>query len=198
MAKTILCDFDGVIHSYKSGWQGATNIPDPPVDGAIKWIENFIMFYCTIPESIAAMNTPGEFEFAIYSSRSQSFGGIFTMKRWLVKHGLDSRFLEVIKFPKQKPAAFLTIDDRAICFKGKFPSYEEIINFKPWMQRNPGQSNDGLIAELRNLVKHCSIHSGYNNCGRQQMTSRQKALYDLIVYQDDQLEFDRGQHSIIQ
>jgi len=30
MSKPILClDFDGVIHSYSSGWKGADVIPDP-------------------------------------------------------------------------------------------------------------------------------------------------------------------------
>ncbi len=37
--KPILClDFDGVIHSYTSGWKGADVIPDPPVEGAMQFI----------------------------------------------------------------------------------------------------------------------------------------------------------------
>ena len=36
--KTILLDFDGVIHSYTSGWKGAGVIPDPPVPGAIDFL----------------------------------------------------------------------------------------------------------------------------------------------------------------
>ena len=30
---TIILDFDGVIHSYTSGWQGADVIGDPPWRG---------------------------------------------------------------------------------------------------------------------------------------------------------------------
>jgi hypothetical protein len=131
LKKIICCDFDGVIHSYESGWKGAKNIPDPPVDGAIKWIEEFIMDHCTCPESICAISSVAEFELYIYSSRSRHLGGRRAMKRWLVKHGLDPRFLEVIKFPKQKPAAYLTIDDRVILFEGKFPTIKDIKNFEP-------------------------------------------------------------------
>jgi len=45
------------------------------------------------------------------------------------------RFLKKIMFPKNKPAAFLTIDDRCFLFKEQFPSMEEISNFKPWYHK---------------------------------------------------------------
>ena len=56
------------------------------------------------------------------------------MKRWLVKHGLHHGYIDegVLKFPVKKPAAFLTIDDRAICFGGTFPTADEMMSFKPW------------------------------------------------------------------
>lgn len=71
MGKPILClDFDGVVHSYSSGWRGARNIPDPPVDGALA-------FMC------AALV---EWDVVIHSSRARYFGGIWAMRRWLKHH----------------------------------------------------------------------------------------------------------------
>src|SRR5262245_1372983 len=72
--KPILClDFDGVIHSYTSGWKGVDVIPDPPVPGALDFIdkarEHFIV--------------------AIYSSRSGQIGGKHAMTEWL-KFWMDS------------------------------------------------------------------------------------------------------------
>ena len=56
------------------------------------------------------------------------------MKKWLIKHGLHPAYIndKILEFPTKKPAAFLTIDDRAICFDGTFPSKDEMLNFKPW------------------------------------------------------------------
>lgn len=34
--------------------------------------------------------------------------------------------------------------------------------------------------DLKDLIRHCAIHSGYQNCGYLQMTTEQKALYDRI------------------
>lgn len=119
--KKILCiDFDGVIHRYNSGWKGVDVIPDEPVPGAIQWLTSLVQ--------------DDEFEPMIYSSRSKETAGIDAMREWLLKHGMDSRILEDIEFPTQKPPAFLTIDDRAICFRGLFPDLERLKGFRTWYE----------------------------------------------------------------
>ena len=58
MASPILClDFDGVLHSYTSGWKGARVIPDPPVEGAIDFLSRAL----------------DDFRVAVYSSRSHQW-----------------------------------------------------------------------------------------------------------------------------
>ena len=103
MAKTILVDFDGVLHSYESGWQGVDQILDPPVPGAIEWLKKLI--------------DDERFSVCIYSSRSTDQHGILAMIHWLYDQGLTDHYVDQIEFPTEKPAAFLTIDDRAICFE---------------------------------------------------------------------------------
>lgn len=117
--KTICVDFDGVIHSYDSGWKGHDVVSDGPVPGAIDWLKRAVLF----------------FDIQIYSSRSKEHEGIQAMRNWLLENGLSMELLNEIKFPTQKPAAFLTIDDRAICFEGTFPTFEEINSFRPWNKR---------------------------------------------------------------
>lgn len=122
--KPILClDFDGVIHSYVSGWKGESIIEDPPVEGALKFIQEALQ----------------HFRVMIYSSRSSSSSGIAAMKEWLFGHCRsryrgDFWWLD-IEWPTSKPSAFLTIDDRAIQFTGTFPHIDVILNFKTWTEQ---------------------------------------------------------------
>lgn len=115
--KTICIDFDGVIHSYKSGWKGIDVIPDEPVEGALDTLYEYVKI----------------FDVCIYSSRSKEQKGIQAMVDWFVEYGFW-RVYE-LKFPVQKPPAWLTIDDRCICFDGKFPDMDTIENFKPWYKK---------------------------------------------------------------
>lgn len=131
----ILVDFDGVIHSYASGWQGVSNIPDDPVPGAIDWV----IKHLPVPESVShAINACYDGPIVqIYSARSKSWLGRRAMKNWFIKHGLPRAYIyeNILKFPIKKPAAFLTIDDRCICFKGNFPSDKQMLNFISWNRK---------------------------------------------------------------
>lgn len=131
----IICvDFDGVIHSYSSGWKGIDIIPDDPVPGAIDWL----LAHLPLPDALGMGGSYEGPEPVIYSARSRESKGIKAMKKWLVNHGVDEWYFrdDILKFPTQKPAAFLTIDDRAICFSGKFPSSAEIMAFQTWNKLN--------------------------------------------------------------
>lgn len=135
--KSICVDFDGVLHSYTSGWQGACEIPDLPVPGAIPWL--------------IEMSEDPRFEICVYSSRSKEPHATAAMQIWLLEHfrrhlllggmgGMDARewaerILCRLKFPTQKPAAIMTIDDRAFCFEGTFPTADWIASFRPWNKR---------------------------------------------------------------
>ena len=112
----IIVDFDGVLHSYTSGWKGADVIPDPPVPGAIAFL------------TVAVEH----FTVAIFSARSHQDGGIEAMAEWLAKHGAGCWLIDQLRFPTAKPPATMTIDDCAIRFEGVFPSIEFIKHFRPW------------------------------------------------------------------
>lgn len=114
----ILCiDFDGVIHKYEK-WAGIDKTPGLPVDHAAEWLQGLI-------------DDP-DFRPMIYSSRSKNPKSLEVMKEYIRGMGVDPDDLE---FPTEKPPAFVTIDDRAICFTGVFPTNQEIKDFKPWNKR---------------------------------------------------------------
>lgn len=121
--KTLVLDFDGVLHSYESGWKGVDVVPDGPVPGAVEFI-------------LAAQET---FQVMIYSSRSEAPSGIKAMSEalfeWIAEETDEPtahRALDKLSFPTTKPAAFLSIDDRALTFTGVFPDPSTLHAFKPW------------------------------------------------------------------
>lgn len=133
MGKPILClDFDGVVHSYTSGWKGARNIPDPPVPGALQFIADAL---------------DAGWDLVIHSSRARYFGGIRAMRRWLrvhaeaeglwdqEKHSFMLPSLMDVRFTRWKPSAVVTLDDRALTFTGRWPALADLKAFKPWNKR---------------------------------------------------------------
>lgn len=116
----VIFDFDGVIHSYTSGWQGVTNIPDEPVKGidyAIKEIRN-------------------EYRVVVVSSRCYQEGGIQAIKDYLSKYDI-----EVDEVTGEKPPAIVQIDDRAITFDGNpYGLIYKIRKFQPWYKGTPFDS----------------------------------------------------------
>lgn len=122
MGKPILClDFDGVIHSYSSGWKGADVIPDPPVPGAMDFIREALK----------------SFRVAIFSSRSNQPGGLDAMKDYIALNS-EIGFRDPIvglEWPLEKPPAMVAIDDRAITFTGEWPSIGNLLAFQPWNKK---------------------------------------------------------------
>ena len=110
--ETVVFDFDGVIHSYKSPWQGADGIPDPPVEGIREAIADIRKLYNVV----------------VVSTRCIVPEGMKAVKDYLEKTGI-----EVDAVLAEKPPAVAYIDDRAICFDGE-PSklLSKITNFVPW------------------------------------------------------------------
>ncbi len=122
---TLCIDFDGVIHSYEKGWQDGT-IYGTVVPGFFEWAEQ----------------AAKQFNLVIYSSRSSTERGTLAMGDWLVeqhtswRHATGGTELLDIQIAHEKPPAWLTIDDRAIHFKGDWSAPEltpdAMRAFKPW------------------------------------------------------------------
>lgn len=131
-SKPIIClDFDGVIHSYENGWQEGV-IYGTATRGFFEWI----------------VKAREHFYLVVYSSRSKTDDGIRAMRDWLAGQLVAWKasnmvsieappYLDDFIFAHEKPPAFLTIDDRAIKFEGRWSWLEpkDLLNFKPWMQQ---------------------------------------------------------------
>ena len=122
---TLCIDFDGVIHSYERGWQDGT-IYGQVTKGFFEWAEE----------------AQKHFKLVVYSSRSKDPDQLKLMAMWLYEQrnkwaaaqNTETLMQLEIEFASQKPAAWLTIDDRCIRFEGRWEWLrpEVLLDFKPW------------------------------------------------------------------
>ena len=94
----VVLDFDGVIHSYVSGWQGVDVVPDPPVP--------------LIDEEIKRIRAAG-YRVVVVSTRCATPEGMGAVRRYLRENGI-----EVDDVAAEKPPAKVYVDDRAMLFDG--------------------------------------------------------------------------------
>ena len=128
MTKPILClDFDGVIHSYTSGWHGATTIPDPVTPGTFEFIDAASEHFKIVVHSSRAAHENGANAILIYFAAER--------QRWRDAGGQSVATWPVeIEVVDKKPPAFVTIDDRALTFTGNWADFDigKLMEFKPW------------------------------------------------------------------
>ncbi len=104
--KKILIDLDGVLNEYGKEKFDENFIPEIKI-GAKEFIQKVSEFA----------------ELYLFTSRN-----LILATKWLIKYDLDKYFKDVtnVKIP-----SFLYIDDRTICFRGKYKeTLDEIKNFQ--------------------------------------------------------------------
>ncbi len=116
---TVAVDFDGVLHSYVTPWSNEYTIPDPPVPGAIEWLQAMLA---------------GGLDVVIFTTRGRTPAGRDAVHLWLAKHWPEAPQLQVTA---EKPPALAYLDDRAIRFEGpgRWPTVDEIHKARPWNRR---------------------------------------------------------------
>lgn len=112
MKKTIVFDFDGVIHKYSKGWQDGS-IYDEPVEG--------------IKDVINELHK--DYEIFIVSTRARELSGQTEIENYLDKNGIEYDCVTSIKVP-----AIIYVDDRCIKFdpKNLDTLIQDIKEFKTW------------------------------------------------------------------
>lgn len=195
--KPIICiDFDGVIHSYERGWQGG-EIYGHVTPGFFEW----------------ATAAKEHFALVIYSSRSKTPEGREMMYFWLKNQwgswaaGIAGGLLDDhirygdFEFTDVKPPAFLTIDDRAICFMGDWVALDpaQLTQFKPWTMFDRSGASD-FVAEWDRMVATISNFASRYDLPKPQMVFHPAWLHHMnkisdarlgptIIYMDVKIRF---------
>lgn len=166
--RTVLIDFDGVLHSYTSGWQGKSNIPDAPNPGAIDFLRDLIAHPRIEPIIWTSRVHVGT---ALHEATEASNARV-AICEWLLTHGLTREEVDQLKITNDKPPAVLIIDDRAFKFEGLFPSVEFIEDFQPWTAEDvpvvpeelgaTGEYPEGQLNEDDEGALRISLHNEEN------------------------------------
>ena len=122
---TVVFDFDGVIHSYKSGWQGQETIPDPVVPGIVEVIDE--------------LRAAG-YRVVVVSTRCADPAGKAAVEDYLTEN-----CIAVDGVMAEKPPALCYVDDRAIRFTGRTETLvQQIMDFHSWVEMAPPCPTEGL------------------------------------------------------
>lgn len=132
--KTICIDFDGVIHDYSKGFQGADE------------------FGQMIPNADAGTSVLKQkgWTIIIFTTRKKTD----KLEKWLKDHNITYDYIN--ENPNQpentsgKLIADVYLDDRGICFRGVWDQWlvREILDFEPWEERRKKE-----IEQLANFGK---------------------------------------------
>lgn len=103
--RTVAVDFDGVIHSYVSGWQGLVPT-DPPREGALEFVEQ-----------LQAL----DYIVVVHTARANDPQGLAATIHWLANYSFPEMTVTA-----NKPMAIAYIDDRAI-YAGPRVAFEDVL-----------------------------------------------------------------------
>lgn len=161
--KTVAVDFDGVIHSYTSGWQGADVIPDPPVPGAIEFLNELALHYTVV----------------IFTTRAGHEGASSAIMAYLIEHGFEGEYVEITDV---KGPAIFYLDDRAWRFRGRFPSMNQIRRAYPWRVGDPlpGEGWRAKAQRERKTIADLERKLGERKARERQMKAAIQAVLDYF------------------
>ncbi len=117
--KRLAIDVDGVLNPYTIPFsQMKGSGLEPMLPGTVEQLCEYVK----------------HFEVYIFSTRCDPARPekILTVSAWLLSGGVPREVVDQLIFTNVKQPVWLTLDDRAVQFKGTWPTVEEIEAFKPW------------------------------------------------------------------
>lgn len=116
----IAIDFDNVVHSYTSPWSHAADIADPPLPGAIAWLERLTSEGAQVFLHTCRFTQDYPQAAGFLAADPVVVEG--AVRTWLQVHGLSAAAAAriVMWAYAGKPYADAYVDDKAIAFCGEY------------------------------------------------------------------------------